>query len=639
MASSQQPHRDPHSSAADGASKRTRPGIIGIETEVGVFYLPGNSGRYPSFSVLRKVLFDCLLQDRKAANSGGLKGGYFLGNGGQVHMEIYFRQERDTPILEYSTPECRTPLAAIRYQRAFDTILEETSRRSAVAFTRLGYDGLIVFGKNNRDRHGTGFGCHENYLVYNRPRRSTLWVYALAAPLILLTLLPPFAIFLGLLTISYLAWLLGRSIPPLGRAAVRFYRDVLKSGRLRLFENLRMMSYLLMTAILYPVITMYSCLLRGFALRPFIDELTPFLITRQVFTGTGCLDFRRGSYDLSQRAELTNTIAKIIMFGRRKTIYDLKGLLYDPGGLFRTQKRLAITVGDSNLSDIPNHLKVGTTSLVIEMIEAGERFDDHKLKNPIAALKAISHGGLWKQLKGRSGRSLTALDIQREYLRRAKTFFKNKMSHECSEILERWEQTLDQLSDHHQCLIDTLDWTAKKSMLDQAVREHGNWKVFFQWGKLFHAGGMKAAKGSDDLDDFIQSAALWRRPMLKQWTRRHALDAVDFETYRDLYFHALKIDLRFHELGGESGYQRVLEEAGIIRRLLDDDGVAQAMQEPPPDTRACVRGFYINLATDPTAISANWHEIEIKRPLRHIPLPDPFSYRVPTDDPENDREG
>ncbi|MCH2375342.1 MAG: hypothetical protein MK538_14225, partial [Planctomycetes bacterium] len=92
MASSQQPHRDPHSSAADGASKRTRPGIIGIETEVGVFYLPGNSGRYPSFSVLRKVLFDCLLQDRKAANSGGLKGGYFLGNGGQVHMEIYFRQ-------------------------------------------------------------------------------------------------------------------------------------------------------------------------------------------------------------------------------------------------------------------------------------------------------------------------------------------------------------------------------------------------------------------------------------------------------------------------------------------------------------------------------------------------------------------
>ena len=96
---------------------------------------------------------------------------------------------------------------------------------------------------------------------------------------------------------------------------------------------------------------------------------------------------------------------------------------------------------------------------------------------------------------------------------------------------------------------------------------------------------------------------------------------------------------KFHELGGESGYQRVLEEAGIIRRLLDDDGVARALQEPPPDTRACVRGFYINLVTDPTAISANWHEIELKRPLRHIPLPDPFSHRVPTDAPENDREG
>src|SRR4030095_17271626 len=92
-------------------------------------------------------LFDCLLGGRKAPVSSGLKGGYFLENGGLAHLEIYFRDQSDAPVLEVCTPECRSPHDCLEYSRAFDEILDETSRRTETALLRYGYKGRIAFGK------------------------------------------------------------------------------------------------------------------------------------------------------------------------------------------------------------------------------------------------------------------------------------------------------------------------------------------------------------------------------------------------------------------------------------------------------------------------------------------------------------
>ncbi len=128
-----------------------RPGIFGIETEYAVLFVPDEPDEGtppPPFQIIQEVLFECLLQGRKAAPSSGIKGGYFLENGGLVHLEIYLRTQGDTPILEISTPECRSPRDVLTYSRAYDAILEETSRRSSAPLAAAGFAGRLAFGKS-----------------------------------------------------------------------------------------------------------------------------------------------------------------------------------------------------------------------------------------------------------------------------------------------------------------------------------------------------------------------------------------------------------------------------------------------------------------------------------------------------------
>ncbi len=629
------PPHPPSREPADGPNRDTeRPGIFGLETEYAVLFLrdsDGEEGPPPSFDLVQEILFQCLLEGRHAARSSGLKGGYFLENGGLVHMEIFLRNQGDTPILEVATPECRSPLDAITYSRAYDAILEETSRRSMARLEAAGYRGRLVFGKNNTDARGTGFGCHENYLVYHRPGKPALWLFFLCAPLILAALVPAFLILVTVLTAVYLVVAAAHLIPPLVRLAELAYRRLPRW----VIEHGRIAGYFVLTVLLLPAVALYSFLLRHLALRPFIRGLTPFLVTRQILTGSGSLNFKHGIYELSQRASLTRSIARIIMFGRQKTIYDLKGLLYDPWEIVRPQKKLTVTLGDSNLSDTPGLLKIGTTALIIEMIEAGVTFDDLQLAQAIRDFREVSRGGPWKHVELRSGASMTALDLQREYLRRASAFHQSRPAGKLNtrEILDLWEEMLETLADRPQALSDSLDWVAKKTILDQAVLARGNWKTFFAWGSAFDAAGLEAVSRAIDLRDLKRLTPFHRRWRLARILRSRELDEADFDDERDLYFQARKIDLRFHELSDGGGYQRRLEDEGQMHRLVDLASVQNAVTQAPLDTRARVRGFYIRLGKTPDSVQANWHEVELQSPARHVPIPDPFFCRLPTDGP------
>ena len=118
---------------------------------------------------------------------------------------------------------------------------------------------------------------------------------------------------------------------------------------------------------------------------------------------------------------------------------------------------------------------------------------------------------------------------------------------------------------------------------------------------------------------------------MRTLTSRAGLDAAEFAGQRDLYFQARKIDLRYHELGGTTGYQRLLEAEGLIRKLTDPAEVEAATREPPRDTRARVRSYYIRASQSPECLTVNWNEIELSGPTRHIPTPDPFFHRLPTE--------
>ncbi|MDH3296331.1 MAG: depupylase/deamidase Dop [Acidimicrobiia bacterium] len=63
---------------------------------------------------------------------------------------------------ELSTPECRDALSLVVYDRAAELILIESMKAAAEA---LPPGQEIVIYKDNSDRKGNAYGCHENYLL------------------------------------------------------------------------------------------------------------------------------------------------------------------------------------------------------------------------------------------------------------------------------------------------------------------------------------------------------------------------------------------------------------------------------------------------------------------------------------------
>ncbi|NNN20762.1 MAG: proteasome accessory factor PafA2 [Acidimicrobiales bacterium] len=63
---------------------------------------------------------------------------------------------------EYSSPECSSALEAVIWDRAGEVIV---TKATELANEFLGPRGKIICYKNNSDRKGNSYGCHENYLM------------------------------------------------------------------------------------------------------------------------------------------------------------------------------------------------------------------------------------------------------------------------------------------------------------------------------------------------------------------------------------------------------------------------------------------------------------------------------------------
>src|SRR6476646_2527681 len=151
------------------------------------------------------------------------------------------------------------------------------------------------------------------------------------------------------------------------------------------------------------------------------DVLIPFFVTRQVYCGAGkVLHGPRGAqFCLSQRAEhIWEGVSSATT--RSRPIINTRD---EPHADAERYRRLHVIVGDSNMSECTTMLKVGTAALVLEMIEAGVPFRDFSLDNPIRAIREISHDVTCRRkVRLASGRELTAVDVQREYVDRAARF-------------------------------------------------------------------------------------------------------------------------------------------------------------------------------------------------------------------------
>ena len=303
------------------------------------------------------------------------------------------------------------------------------------------------------------------------------------------------------------------------------------------------------------------------------DVFIPFLVTRQVFAGAGrILTTPKGPrYVLSQRAEhIWEGISSATT--RSRPIINTRDEPHADADLYR---RLHVIVGDSNMSEHATFLKLGTTACVLRMLEhPSTDVRSLALENPIRAIREISADpAMTRPVRLRNGREMTALDIQRSILEKAIEFGETHGYPGTEQrALEEWTRVLDALARDPMELSDTLDWVAKKQLLDRHCERTGN-------------------------DLASPSAAV--------------------------------IDLRYHDIDENRGLFHLMRARGLVRRIFDTDETLAAVDVPPQTTRARLRGEFVTRAKAAGRdFTVDWVHLKLNdQSQRTIVCKDPFRSR------------
>ena len=312
---------------------------------------------------------------------------------------------------------------------------------------------------------------------------------------------------------------------------------------------------------------------RGTPFGIIVRDLTPFLVSRQIYTGAGKLggeaawdDRDRHRYQLSQRADFFEAEVGLETTLKRPIINTRDEPHADPD----KYRRLHVIVGDANMSEVATYLKLGTTSIVLKMIE-DEYLPDLTMANPVASLHEVSRDlSCTAQLHLADGRRLKAVEIQWEYLDRARKYVEQEDdTADNRDVLQRWENVLSALESDPLSLQRELDWVAKYRLLESYRERDG---------------------------------LAWSDPKLRL------------------------IDLQYHDVRTDKGLYYRMAATGKVDRLVSDREIEQAVMEPPEDTRAYFRGRCI--ARYPDAIAAaSWDSMIFdtgKEALQRIPMREPL---------------
>ncbi len=308
-----------------------------------------------------------------------------------------------------------------------------------------------------------------------------------------------------------------------------------------------------------------------------IRGLTPFFVTRQVMCGAGRVGLGQDSstpgYQISQRADFFEAEVGLETTIRRPIINTRD----EPHATADKYRRLHVIIGDANLSQSSNFLKFGTTAMVLSLIEAGQapKIEVHE---PVQALQAVSHDTtLTTTVRLLDGRRVTALDVQWMYFEAAA-----KLAQETGvadsvtgdghthQVLAHWESTLTTLGTDPDAAASSVEWVAKKSLLEGYRNRDG-----LAW---------------DDA--------------------RLGL-----------------VDLQWSDIRPEKGlYHRLLSRDRMMR-IVDDGDITRAVTEPPSDTRAYFRGRCVSrFGRD--VVGASWDSVIFDVPglgkLQRVPTREPL---------------
>src|SRR3989449_2860169 len=200
-----------------------------------------------------------------------------------------------------------------------------------------------------------------------------------------------------------------------------------------------------------------------------VRDLTPFFVTRQIFSGAGKVGVegqhgeRQVGFQLTQRADFFEAEVGLETTLKRPIINTRDEPHADP----EKYRRLHCIIGDANMSEVATFLKVGTTAVVLKMIEE-EFLPDLSIDNPVASLHEVSWDLACKRtVRLQEGRTISAIDLQWEYLDHAKKYVKeHDATASNADVLQRWESVLNGLEEDPFSMHRELDWAAKYHVME-----------------------------------------------------------------------------------------------------------------------------------------------------------------------------
>lgn len=306
-------------------------------------------------------------------------------------------------------------------------------------------------------------------------------------------------------------------------------------------------------------------------------QITTHFVSRQIFCGAGKVGSEhRGLigknsnpnlYQISQRADFFEEEIGLETTLKRPIVNTRDEPHCDP----LKYRRLHVIAGDANMSEVATFLKVGTTSIVLSMIEDGA-FPSHLvIKDPVHAVRRVSHDPtLHAVVEMVDGRLLTAVQIQIEIIEAA-TEYATRFGLDSvdeqigDDVLRRWHHVVSCLQSDPLSVANVVDWIAKKRIVEGFAQRHG-------------------LQASD--------------PRLKA------------------------IDLQYHDMRVE---KCLALRAGLDVLCLPQD-VMWSMVHPPSSTRAYFRGTVLQRWPS-DVVAANWDSVVFDIPnqgLKRIPMPEPL---------------
>ena len=307
------------------------------------------------------------------------------------------------------------------------------------------------------------------------------------------------------------------------------------------------------------------------------QQITTHFVSRQIFCGAGKVGAEhRGLtgknsnpnlFQISQRADFFEEEIGLETTLKRPIVNTRDEPHCDPA----KYRRLHVIAGDANMSEVATYLKVGTTSIVLSMIE-DDAFPAHLvIKDPVRAVRQVSHDTtLNAVIEMVDGRHLTAAQIQTEIIEAATNyatrFGLDSVDEQIgNDVLQRWHNVVASLQSDPLTVANIVDWVAKKRIIEGFAQRHG-----------------------------LQATD----PRLKA------------------------IDLQYHDMRIEKS---LALRAGLDVLCLPHD-VMWSMVHPPSSTRAYFRGTVLQRWPS-DVVAANWDSVVFDIPnqgLKRIPMPEPL---------------